>query len=127
MGNATWTAGKFEDSWKTPFENWHFRTLQAERRREKAGSGQELRFWLPGMDSNHEESRPFRISNLLIPKSSRSQESCENNRIRTAFVQSTLPEAGNIAVLGTSGHAVLSSRRKCVRIGLDHQGARPAS
>jgi len=43
--------------------------------------------WLPGMDSNHEETTPRGISNLLISGSSASPESCQNDPVRTAFVQ----------------------------------------
>jgi site-specific DNA recombinase len=43
--------------------------------------------WLPGMDSNHEETRSFRFRKLLISRSPTSQESHELDPIRTAFVQ----------------------------------------
>jgi hypothetical protein len=39
------------------------------------------------MDSNHEESRPLKISKLLILKSPASPESQKNTAICTVFVQ----------------------------------------
>jgi hypothetical protein len=47
----------------------------------------ENKVWLPGMDSNHEETGSLGISRLLIRRSATSQESRENGPIRTAFVQ----------------------------------------
>jgi hypothetical protein len=43
--------------------------------------------WLPGMDSNHEETSAFSISNLLILKSATPPKSRESRLIRTVFVQ----------------------------------------
>ena len=50
-----------------------------------------LRLGAPGMDSNHEETTLFVISNLLILKSPTCPESCRNDFVRTAFIQRPRP------------------------------------
>ncbi len=47
--------------------------------------------WLPGMDSNHEETSSQRISKLLILQSATSHESHGIDRIRTTFVHEHPP------------------------------------
>ncbi len=55
MQNATWKAGKFESSWKSPFDKMALsNSVSRTKGREKSGSGQDFEIWLPGMDSNHD-------------------------------------------------------------------------
>jgi DNA invertase Pin-like site-specific DNA recombinase len=77
LKNATWKAGKFESALKSPFDVLALSNSVSQRKdREINGSGREIEIWLPGMDSNHEETSFSITSNLLILKSPTSPESC---------------------------------------------------
>ena len=55
LKNATWKAGKFESSWKSPFDVLALSNSASQaKEREKGVSGREIEIWLPGMDSNHD-------------------------------------------------------------------------
>jgi DNA invertase Pin-like site-specific DNA recombinase len=57
MQNPTWKAGKFESTWKSPFDKMALsNSVSGTKEREKTGSGQEIENWLPKQDSNR---RPF--------------------------------------------------------------------
>ena len=48
LENATWKAGKFESSWKSPFDRMALSNSVSQRKEgEKSGSGQEIEIWLP--------------------------------------------------------------------------------
>jgi hypothetical protein len=48
MEKATWKAGKFEWTLKTPFQILaHSNSVSRSKEREKLGSGQEIEIWLP--------------------------------------------------------------------------------
>ncbi len=52
MQNATWKAGKFESTWKTPFDKMALsNSVSRTKEREKSGSGQDFEIWLPVMDT----------------------------------------------------------------------------
>ena len=48
LENATWKAGKFESSWKSPFDNMALSNSASQtKERQKPGSGQDFDIWLP--------------------------------------------------------------------------------
>jgi hypothetical protein len=48
LENATWTAGKFESRWASPFDKMALsNSVSKSNEREKPGSGQEIENWLP--------------------------------------------------------------------------------
>jgi hypothetical protein len=53
MQSPTWKAGKFESSWKSPFDKMALSNFVSQtKEREKPGSGQEIEIWLGKQDSN---------------------------------------------------------------------------
>jgi len=89
---ASWKEGRLRTALFEPFEILRRSNQQSySKEKEKAGSGRNLEIWLPGMDSNHEETRSSRISKLLILRFATSHKSHVTDPIRTAFVHGGTP------------------------------------
>jgi hypothetical protein len=87
LRSTTWKDGALQTALFEPFQILRHSNQEMYRKeKEKAGLGRNLKIWLPGMDSNHEESTSTVISTLLILESPASPESPRNTAICTAFV-----------------------------------------
>jgi hypothetical protein len=73
LQNATWKAGKFESSWRSPFDKMALsNSVNQREEREKSGSGQKIEIWLPKRNLSLNENGEFSRRGSL---SAQSQES----------------------------------------------------